>query len=29
MTMHIVSHEEWLAAHRAHLAREKAFTRLR
>ena len=27
--MHIVSHEEWLAAHRAHLAREKAFTRLR
>ena len=29
MTLHIVSHAEWLAAHRAHLAREKEFTRLR
>ncbi|MBN9486153.1 MAG: DUF899 domain-containing protein [Alphaproteobacteria bacterium] len=29
MTPRIVSHEEWLKAHRAHLAKEKAFTRQR
>ena len=29
MTPRIVSHEEWLKAHQAHLAKEKAFTRQR
>jgi predicted dithiol-disulfide oxidoreductase (DUF899 family) len=29
MTPRIVTHEEWLKAHRAHLAKEKAFTRQR
>jgi predicted dithiol-disulfide oxidoreductase (DUF899 family) len=29
MTPRIVSHEEWLEARKAHLAKEKAFTRLR
>jgi predicted dithiol-disulfide oxidoreductase (DUF899 family) len=29
MTQHIVNHEEWLKAAKAHLAKEKEFTRLR
>ncbi|MBS0223345.1 MAG: DUF899 domain-containing protein [Proteobacteria bacterium] len=29
MTPRVVTHEEWLKAHRAHLAKEKAFTRQR
>lgn len=29
MTPNIVSHEDWLKAHKAHLAKEKALTRLR
>src|SRR5690348_10736064 len=29
MTPRIVSHEEWLKAHQAHLAKEKAFTQQR